>query len=280
MPEPIVIPNGAFVSLQPTDSGFAHGFGLFESIRFEGGRLLHWSAHWQRLQESASALGLDCPQDEGSILRAIGKLVSIDAPGDSTIKLSLLRERRADQLYVYSRPPIAWPEASRLSWRPDCPLSTVSKLAGHKTHNYMENIYLLEQSRSAGFDDCLRPASCGSVGETTVANIFWFRDSVLYTPSIDLGVLPGVVRALLLRFAASMDISCIKGAFRLNELLSAEAIFMANASIGLLPVKSVHGPGLDCAFESAVHPLFHRLREALRHEEEKSALRPVLSDSA
>ena len=279
MPEPIVISNGASLSLQPTDSGFAHGYGLFESIRLEGGRLHLWSAHWQRLQNSASALGLNCPQSEESILRVIGRLVSIDALENATIKLSLLRKSQGDQLYVYARPSINWPETIRLSWRPDYPLTAHSLIAGHKTHNYMENIFLLEQARSAGFDDCLRPASCGSLGETTVANILWLQDGILHTPSIDLGILPGVVRALLLRLAPSLDIPCKEGAFDPDSLRMADALFIANASIGLLPVQSIHGVGLEYSFNSATHPLFHRLREALRHKQEQTALQPPSHDA-
>lgn len=278
MPEPIVISNGASLSLQPTDSGFAHGYGLFESIRLEGGRLRFWSAHWQRLQNSATALGLNSPQSEESILRAIGRLVSIDALENATIKLSLLRKSQGDQLFVYARPSINWPETIRLSWRPDYPLSAHSLIAGHKTHNYMENIYLLEQARSAGFDDCLRPASCGSLGETAVANILWFSQGVLHTPAIHLGILPGVVRAALLRLADLLKISVSEGAYSPDCLHQAEALYMTNASLGIHPVHSVDGEGLSVRFESAGHPLYNKLREALQVELEQEAIQPPVPE--
>ena len=66
----------------------------------------------------------------------------------------------------------------------------------------MENIYLLEQSVARALTIVF-----GNLwmSETTVANIFGF-ETAFYT-AVDESVLPRVVRALLLRFAASMDIS-------------------------------------------------------------------------
>lgn len=161
MPEPTVIASGESLTLQPTDAGLAHGYGLFESIRLQDGRLLLWSSHWQRLTESASAFGLVCRCSETSTLEAIGRLIAMDGLQDAVIKLSLLRTGSGDNLFVYARPPIAWPESARLSWLPQHPLAAASPLAGYKTHNYMENTYLLECARANGFADYLRLASCG-----------------------------------------------------------------------------------------------------------------------
>lgn len=279
MPEPTIIPLGSPFTLRTSDPGIAHGYGLFETIRLKRGRLLLWSAHWQRLITSADALGLQCNYSEDSVLRAIGRLLQWDALEDATIKLSLLREGRGDQLYVYARPSLQWPGTARLQWLPQRPLAAASPLAGHKTHNYMENIYLLEQARAAGFDDCLRPAPCGSIGETTVANLFWLRGDVLHTPSTRLGILPGVVRATLLRLAPSLDIPCQEDAFHPESLNTAESLFIANASIGLLPVHSIEGPGINQQFDSAAHPVYDKLRQALQREQEHTAPRPPVPEN-
>ena len=280
MPEPIVISSGASIALQPTDACIAHGYGLFESIRLKEGRLLLWSAHWQRLIESAEALGFACAGSEASALEAIGRLIATDGLQDAVIKLSLFRQSRGDQLYIYSRPAIQWPESARLNWLPEHPLASTSPLAGHKTHNYMENTYLLGQARANGFDDYLRPASCGSLAETTVSNIFWIQDNSLYTPAKSLGILPGVVRTTILSLATDLGITSREGIYASESLLNADACFLSNAAIGLLPVHSICGGEFDFAFESAAHPLFQQLRDAVRREQERTARRPPTPDAA
>lgn len=274
MQDPVLIPFGSPFTLGTSDSGIAHGYGIFETIRMKQGHLLHWAEHWKRMQESAAALGLQCSYCEDSVLHVVGRLIEWDALENATLKLSLLRGGRGEQLYVYARPSIEWPKSVRLNWRPDCPLNATSPLTGHKTHNYMENIYLLEMARNAGFDDCLRPAPCGSVGETTVANLLWFADGVLHTPSADLGILPGVVRSVLLRLAPHLGVPCREGAFSLESLESAEAVFISNASIGLRPVRSIEGNGMNQQFNSSEHPLFLKLSEALLHEQQETAILP------
>jgi branched-subunit amino acid aminotransferase/4-amino-4-deoxychorismate lyase len=258
MSEIVVISSKGTFAADPLDAGVAYGFGLFETIKYHGGCLRFWASHWRRLQTSADELGLKCNFKEAAVLDAIRSLVRRDALAEGMIKLSLIRAAGGVRLLVYARPLVAAPESVTLKLETQFPLNPQSLLAGHKTHNYMENFALLERARGEGFHDAIRLDPLGHLAETTIGNLFMIKQGRLLTPSLVHGILPGTIRAAVL---ALFDAE--QGSYYPDVLEQAEAVFMTNSGAEILPVSRVDGGGLDCFFESASHPELARIRERL-----------------
>ena len=64
MPDIVLVTDGETVPLASTASGFAHGFGLFETMRYVDGQLFYWKDHWARLARSAKPSGLALCQED------------------------------------------------------------------------------------------------------------------------------------------------------------------------------------------------------------------------
>lgn len=237
MPEIILVPLGQLAEVSLISSGFAHGFGLFETMRYADGQLYAWSDHWARLSHSAEAFGLSLPA-ETDVIEALKTLVIRTDLTEGTLKLSLLKGAADSQLFIYARPPLPSPVSRRLWLDLDAPIFERSPLAGHKTHNYMEAMHRLGLVRARGYDDALRLDSQGRVAETTTANIFFIADGRLYTPASDTGILPGVTRAQLLR---SPELEAEAGHYTLEHLQAAEACFVTNATNGIQVMSCLEG---------------------------------------
>ena len=160
MPDIVLVPNGETIPLAPIASGFAYGFGLFETMRYTDGRLYFWEDHWARLSMSAKHFALALPEED-AVLTALRGFVAKTKLTKGTLKLSLLKDIEGSCLYVYSRPPIPSPAYKTLILNTSSPISTCSPLAGHKTHNYMEVMHLLSLARAQAYYDCLRLATNG-----------------------------------------------------------------------------------------------------------------------
>lgn len=237
MSDVVLIPPDKQVSILPTDSFFAYGFGLFETILYANRQIEFWDDHWARLSESARYFSLPMP-DEAAALAAIRTYV-LDCGVDQIIlKVSLVKEEGDSKLYIYSRQPLIAPKNLLLRLDRSCPIFAESSLAGHKTHNYMEAMHLLSLARSRGNYDILRVDSNGFLAETTISNFFFVIDDRVYTPSLDTGILPGVIREALLS-AHNLEIEC--GLFTPDILLAAESIFVTNATVGVQPIKKLVG---------------------------------------
>lgn len=235
----ISINMGGSLELEPGDGGFAYGEGLFETIKLMDGGLCFWKAHWARLSASALALGFDLPE-EAFVLAALREWLAAEERTAGIIKLSLVRRGESDTLYMYGREGFgAIPETVRLRLETDTRLNAASLLAGHKSHNYMEAILLWRAARAAGFYDCLRLNTSGHLAEAGVSNVFFLKAGVLHTPALETGILPGVVRAEVLRLALEVNLEIREGQYEAEALSAAEAVFLTNSVAGMVPVASI-----------------------------------------
>jgi branched-chain amino acid aminotransferase len=67
-----------------------------------------------------------------------------------------------------------------------------------KRYPYTQNLELLSQAKSSGFDDYVLVNADGFITETAIANLVLKISGQWVTPPLSDGVLPGVVRALLI----------------------------------------------------------------------------------
>lgn len=140
-------------------------------------------------------------------------------------------------------------------------------LARHKALNYWERRLALEKASALGFDEVLsltvrwktpqgsnddlialgdrylvptRADWCLCEGSRT--NVFIVRDDVLLTPSLKGPIVPGVMRALVLElarpyFSEVREVDRLK----LEELQTANEMFLTNSVRGIIPVARVDG---------------------------------------
>lgn len=95
--------------------------------------------------------------------------------------------------------------------------------------------------------------------EADRANVFAVRRGAVFTPPLDGRILPGVTRATTIELARAGGIEVVEGGLPLEELGSAEEIFLTNSIRGIEPVGSVDGARLD-----APGPVTVALRDELR----------------
>jgi 4-amino-4-deoxychorismate lyase len=91
--------------------------------------------------------------------------------------------------------------------------------------------------------------------EGPVTNIWWRTGSSLFTPSLELGILAGVTRAVVLEAA---QLAVREGEYTLGELLEAEEVFTTSSVREVMPVVAVDGR----PFERG--PAAEALQKALR----------------
>ena len=76
--------------------------------------------------------------------------------------------------------------------------------------------------------------------DTCIANIFFIKDNEIFTPALSEGCIAGTMRAYIIECLHQLDISINEGAFTINQLLDADAIFVTNALHPIQWVGSIH----------------------------------------
>ncbi len=117
----------------------------------------------------------------------------------------------------------------------------------------------------------------GWIAEGVTTNVFFAVDGELCTPALDLGVLPGVVREVVLEIARGEGLTVREGRFPLAMLAKARMVFLTSGALGLAPVTRVLDETGRSLVESATvhHPWFCRLQERFQ----AMCLAPITPDS-
>src|SRR5205814_904567 len=75
---------------------------------------------------------------------------------------------------------------------------------GVKSTSYALNMVAVDEARRRGADDALFLGAEGVILEGPTTNVWWRRGRTLCTPALELGILAGVTRALLVRLASEL----------------------------------------------------------------------------
>jgi 4-amino-4-deoxychorismate lyase len=75
--------------------------------------------------------------------------------------------------------------------------------------------------------------------EGTFTNIFFVKNSVIYTPSLECGLLPGIIREKVINLANDLSIEIRINAYSAQDLLKADEIFITNSLMEIMPVSGL-----------------------------------------
>jgi para-aminobenzoate synthetase/4-amino-4-deoxychorismate lyase len=115
----------------------------------------------------------------------------------------------------------------------------------HKTTRRFMYDQVLGDARARGFDDALFLNERGEVTECAIHNVMIAKGGKLVTPPVECGLLPGVYRRYML--AAHPEVE--EAVVRLDDILSADRIFIFNSVRGLRPARILErdkGQQLGC----------------------------------
>ena len=224
----VVPPDGPV--LRADDDGVLRGRAVFETLRVYGGRPFELHPHFDRLKASARRLRLPEPP-----LDALQSLAhdALAAAGEPDCVLRFLWTPETGLALVSALPPDL-EVLRRRGLRMQVCEWAAGALAGAKSVSYAENMAAQAAAEEHGFDDALFVGPDGIVLEAPTANV-WFREGdVLHTPSLDLPILAGVTRAVLLRERAVEE-----GSYPLERLLAADEVFLTSSVREVMPVVCV-----------------------------------------
>lgn len=255
--------------ISPYDHGFLYGLGFFETFRTYNGEVFLYQAHMDRLRLALAEYRIVMPYSDEEILQVIHSLYvangSVEgyyrlnvSAGVHDIGLAPARYERPNVM-IFQKPlhlpPVhtekdgVWLQTMRNE-----PESAIR----HKSHQYANNVRGRLELPSLQKVEGFFVTTEGFVAEGITSNIFWVNEDVLYTPSLETGILPGTTRAFVLKLATDLGLSIQPGLFLPAELESAQEVFITNAIQELVPIRRVG----DVEYRGNQGPIYKRLLTA------------------
>ncbi|MBS4193401.1 aminodeoxychorismate lyase [Bacillus sp. FJAT-49705] len=245
-------------SISPFDHGFLYGMGLFETFRTYNGHPFLLDDHLERLNNSLEVLNIKALYSREDILAAIRLLLKENHLTDAYIRLNVsagmdeigLKTEPYTQpnLIMFAKPlpqrnPFLEKEAIVLKLKRNTP----EGLERLKSHHYLNNI--LAKREVGNSHDCegIFLTDEGFLAEGVVSNLFWIKDNILFTPAVETGILNGITRQFILKFAGKNGMMIQEGLFTLDQAMKADEIFVTNSIQEIVPISLFDGkkmPGI------------------------------------
>ena len=241
------------------DAGIQHGVGLFETLLAREDRVIHLLQHLDRLEESVRETRLSSRMRPDGIAEAIHRTVkAADLPASRirvTITggdLNLLHGQGGEHdptIMVVAQPATAYPDelfdrGVRVSVA-DARANPLDPLAGHKTLDYWSRLTELQSAAAKGASEALWFMVSNHLAGGCVSNVILVKDDEFITPiargeepegGLPSPVLPGIVRAEVLGWAAAEGRVVRREMIGIETVLTADEVLLTNSSWGVLPV--------------------------------------------
>jgi D-alanine transaminase len=236
------------VRISPEDRGYYFGDGVYEVFRVYAGQLYEAEAHFARLEASAAGVRIPLPYPVDVLQERLQELVRRNPLADGTVYLQITRGKAPrNHLFPKQGEPVSMAfcqavprplDAMRRGYRlvsvPD-----VRWLNCHfKTLNLLANVLAKQQAADQGADDAVLHRN-GIVTECSASNIMIVSAGQLLTHPANHLILHGVTRGVVLRLAEQSGIPTLEREFSLEELLSAEEVFLTGTTLEVMPVTHV-----------------------------------------
>lgn len=278
----VIYHNGRFVDereahISPFDRGLLYGDGLFETIKISDGRIHFLDKHLARLVESCRALNIEGAEthDFRQVIEHLADGNGIDADGCAKIlvtrgahtgDLTLFKSTAPSvivSVFPYRLPEkIAGGDGLRLMVCDRPRQNEKGSLWRHKSLNYLLYLQVHNEAVRAGFDDGILLNQRGDVCESSTANVFALSGEMILTPALDCGILPGIVRAEIIKLLARHEIPVTEAHMSPRELSSADEIFLTNSLMEIAPVSAVDdNEGFGCGRTLEIKDLFGQYRD-------------------
>jgi branched-chain amino acid aminotransferase len=222
-----VIVNGALTpqgKSQCSSLGWLEGAGIFETIKTVNGKPWALSRHMRRAVNSALKEGIALPNEE-LVRDSIAVLLEAEAHTTGLLRVSF------DDSGNWAAVHLAYEEQLLPAKVTQHPVPLVIEGVPVKSFPYTHRLEILEQARKRGFDEALVVSADGRVCEGSVSNVILKIQGTWCTPPLSDGVLPGIMRALVIencdvmvRSISVSEIESIESAFLLSSLRIAQSI--------------------------------------------------------
>ncbi len=232
------------------DRGFLYGDGVFETMRFQNGRVFLLEKHIERLYKSLKLLNISLKIKPRNLEKIVYDLLDRNKSKSAYIKVIVTRGKTSGllapkgneqpSLIIYTLPYKGISRKQIKACIAEISLNEESGIAGIKSLNYLSSILCVDQAKKKGFDDVIFLNTKGFVSEASSSNVFLVKRNVLFTPSLKSGCLAGVTRGEILRLAKRFLKNKAKECLiKKNELYKADEVFLTNSLVGVMPVVKI-----------------------------------------
>ncbi len=238
-----------------------YGYAVFEGIRCheteEGPAVFRLQDHLDRFYSSAKIYNMKIPYTKEELTDVIIKLIELNEIENCYIRpiaftaygemgLNPLKNKISVAVTLWEWGSYLGEEGKRKGVR--CMVSSWVRIDSRSlppqakcSANYANSALAKMEAVTNGFDEAIMLNSHGFVAEGPGENIFRVKEGVLTTPPASSGILRGITRDTVMKFAQELGIPCYRNDFTREELYTSDELFFTGTAAGIVPIREVDG---------------------------------------
>ena len=214
--------------------GILKARGVFETMRVDRREIFDFKDHLKRMRKGLNFFHLKMPYSARRWIDHIQELLGLNNLKEARVRLMVWRGKNTTQSAVIcqamkkqkKRWKVIIQKVKGLEQRP----------SGIKSLDYSLFRKNLLKAREKGYDETILVNESGYLAEGTRSNLFFVKDKILYTPSLQCGCLRGITRQHVLQSAKKLGMICKEIKAAPDRLLSADEAFVTNSIVGIMPL--------------------------------------------
>ncbi|MEO0446637.1 MAG: aminotransferase class IV [Verrucomicrobiota bacterium] len=260
------------------DSGFLVGDGVWEGMRVERGKVIFLSDHMERLEEAATAIGLEIGLSRAELLERINEVLLANEMVDGVhVRLMVTRGNKKTpsqdpRLALWGPNVVIIAEHKTVAPETDekgIALFTSSIRRGSpdyldpriNCHSKMHEVVALNQALAAGADEALMLDIHGFVSTCNATNFFLVKKGEIWTSSGKY-CMNGITRGKVIDVAWEYGIVVLEKDFSLYDVYSGEEAFVTGTFGGLTPVTMIDGKTIGNGLRTMTNQIREWYKEA------------------
>ncbi len=224
---------------------------VFEGIGVYNQKPLFLSEHLDRLYVSAKLMKLKIKFNKKKLTSIINKLIKLNKINNGYIRPIVFRSshsmspetRNCKSLIAIA----AWKWGTLFSNKKGITLmlskyprlnSSIFPIHAKSSGSYQIAVISRVEADRKKFDDCLMVDLKGNIAESTACNIFWIKNSTLYTPK-EHSILKGITRKAVISICKKKKIKVIVGNFKFKSIRTADSVFVTGTAAEIQVVRKI-----------------------------------------
>ena len=234
-----VPPEDATVSV--FDRGFLYGDSVYEVIRTYDGLPFELNAHVDRLVSSAQRIGMRLPVSRAAMTDEVAAAVAIADLPDAYIRIVVTRGAgpigldpglAVNPIRLVIVQPLNPPSPEMYEKGVTVAVTSVRRnLKGAidpnaKTGNYLNSVLALSEARKRQAYEAIMLDHRDLITEGSSSNVFAVLGDRLVTPPLEVGILAGITRSVVLKIAAEAGLKALEAPLSVTSLTGADEVLI------------------------------------------------------
>lgn len=270
-----IVLNGEFLNSEEpvfysNNRSFRYGDGFFETMRIRNGKILFEKLHEERIMNSFKLLGfgdMSVTNLNEIKIKIVELCLNNLCANSGRLRLSFFRNKSKngkgatnfhylieatgleEDGYLYNETGL------NICIYPDVRIS-MDKFSNLKSANYLPYVMASIFANEMLKDDALLLNSQERIVESSIANVFWIKDEIIYTPALSEGCIDGVMRKSLIDKLNGTGILFTEKSLTRIELMEADEVFLTNAIKGIRWVSEFETKKFENLISKKLYHLF------------------------